>query len=192
MLGPVSRAARRRQPGAAQRWFSVSSSRKQIDLSSAAEAAVQENTESQPESQTDGRRAREDPVYEDWLATTGRQYKRTDIRNWLGGSVVRTCVHACVRVTNQSQQPFPLNASFKPPTPLSDARRQHIFDQFMLDPMVNTVRALATRHGISLKRVDAILRLKGLEASWKKVRICSSVFLCTDVFLHAWMMSKTD
>lgn len=64
--------------------------------------------------------------------------------------------------------PFPLNPSFRPPTPLSDARRQHIFDHFMVDPKANTVRALATRHGISIKRVDAILRLKGLEASWKE------------------------
>ncbi|KAF9785710.1 hypothetical protein BJ322DRAFT_1055930 [Thelephora terrestris] len=38
----------------------------------------------------------------------------------------------------------------------------------MLDPEVNNVRALAAQHGISIKRVDAILRLKGLEAAWKK------------------------
>jgi predicted xylose isomerase-like sugar epimerase len=70
-----------------------------------------------------------------------------------------------------------LNPSFKPPTPLSDARRQQIFDQFIFDPKVNNVRALAARNGISIKRVDAILRLKGLEASWKKVRIYLSVSL---------------
>jgi len=50
------------------------------------------------------------------------------------------------------------------PTSLSDARRQQIFDQFILDPKMNNVRALAARHGISIKRVDAILRLKGLKA----------------------------
>ena len=48
----------------------------------------------------------------------------------------------------------------------------------MLDPEVNDVRTLATRHGISIKRVDAILRLKGLEESWKKVRILLSVSAC--------------
>ena len=96
MLGPVSRVAYRRQPSTAQRWFSASSSRKQVDLSSTAEAAVREDVESRPESQTDGRGPREDPSYEEWLATTGRQYKRTDIRNWLGGSVVRTCAHVYI------------------------------------------------------------------------------------------------
>ena len=97
MLGPVSRVIRRRQPGAAQRWFSASSSsRKQVDFSSTAEATVQENAESRPGSQTESRGARDDPSYEEWLTTAGRQYKRTDNRNWLGGSVVRTCVCACV------------------------------------------------------------------------------------------------
>jgi hypothetical protein len=85
-----------------------------------------------------------------------------------------------------------LNPSFKPPKPLSDARRQLIFDQFLLDPMVNNVRSLAARHGISIRRVDAILRLKGLEESWKKVRVYLSVFACPGVFWHAQTMSKID
>jgi hypothetical protein len=40
----------------------------------------------------------------------------------------------------------------------------------MADPEANSVRALAAKHHISIKRVDAMLRLKGLEESWKKVR----------------------
>ena len=40
----------------------------------------------------------------------------------------------------------------------------------MTDPEANSARALAARHHLSIKRVDAILRLKGLEESWKKVR----------------------
>jgi hypothetical protein len=39
----------------------------------------------------------------------------------------------------------------------------------MADPEANSVRELSQRYHISLKRVDAILRLKGLEAHWKKV-----------------------
>ncbi|KAI6048008.1 hypothetical protein EDC04DRAFT_2620951 [Pisolithus marmoratus] len=35
-------------------------------------------------------------------------------------------------------------------------------------PKANSVRALSSRHNISIKRVDAILRLKGLEEAWKK------------------------
>jgi len=40
----------------------------------------------------------------------------------------------------------------------------------MADPEANSVRALAVKHHLSIKRVDAILRLKGLEETWKKVR----------------------
>jgi len=98
MLASVSRVVRRRQPGPAQRWVSASSVRKQAGFSSTAEGDVQEDAESQPESQARDQNAREDPTYEQWLATIGRQYKRTDRRNWLGGSVVRPCfaLDACV------------------------------------------------------------------------------------------------
>lgn len=91
MLASVSRVVRRRQPGPTQRWFSASSAREQVDFFSTGETAVQEDVEPQPESQTRGRVARDDPSYEEWLATIGRQYKHTDRRNWLGGSVVRPC-----------------------------------------------------------------------------------------------------
>ena len=43
----------------------------------------------------------------------------------------------------------------------------------MTDPKLNSVRSLAARHSISIKRVDAILRLKGMEESWKKVPFVS-------------------
>jgi len=39
----------------------------------------------------------------------------------------------------------------------------------MADPEANSVRSLAGRYHLSIKRVDAILRLKGLEKSWIKV-----------------------
>jgi len=38
----------------------------------------------------------------------------------------------------------------------------------MSNPEANSVRELAGRYHLSIKRVDAILRLKGLEESWKK------------------------
>ncbi|THH12285.1 hypothetical protein EW146_g7762 [Bondarzewia mesenterica] len=65
-------------------------------------------------------------------------------------------------------QPFPLNPSFKPPTPVSDALRTSIYSQFMSNPDINSVRNLAGRYHLSIKRVDAILRLKGLEEHWIK------------------------
>jgi hypothetical protein len=39
----------------------------------------------------------------------------------------------------------------------------------MANPKANSVRNLASRYHLSIKRVDAILRLKGLEESWLKV-----------------------
>jgi len=98
MLASVSRVVPRRQPGPVQRWVSASSARKQASSPSTAEGDVLEQAESQPQSQARDQDAWEDPTYEQWLATIGRQYKRTDRRNWPGGSVVRPffALYACV------------------------------------------------------------------------------------------------
>ncbi|KZT73225.1 hypothetical protein DAEQUDRAFT_646590, partial [Daedalea quercina L-15889] len=61
-------------------------------------------------------------------------------RNWIGG------------------KPFPLNPSFKPPTPLSDRLRTQIYDEYMTNPKLYSVRVLSERYGVSIQRVDAILR----------------------------------
>lgn len=93
-----------------------------------------------------------------FLHDTGARFKNpTKPNNWLGGD-----------------RPFPLNHSFKPPVPVSDALRTQIYQKFMSDPKTHSVRALAAAHGLSLKRVDAILRLKGLEEHFKQVRIPAS------------------
>ncbi|KAI6136246.1 eukaryotic mitochondrial regulator protein-domain-containing protein, partial [Pisolithus sp. B1] len=81
----------------------------------------------------------------------GPDFRDPKPRNWLGGDI-----------------PFPLNPSFKPPTPLSNTLRTQLYQSYMRDPEMNSVRALSSRHNISIKRVDAILRLKGLEEAWKK------------------------
>ena len=41
----------------------------------------------------------------------------------------------------------------------------------MENPSQSTIRTIAQQNGISIARVDAILRLKGLEDQWKKVRL---------------------
>lgn len=48
----------------------------------------------------------------------------------------------------------------------------------MEDPTDNDVRTLSERFGLSIKRIDAILRLKGLEAHWKEV---SYLLLCFEL-----------
>ncbi|KAG6380794.1 eukaryotic mitochondrial regulator protein-domain-containing protein [Boletus reticuloceps] len=89
--------------------------------------------------------------HEHFLKNVAPSFREPSPRNWLGRDV-----------------PFPLNPSFKPPIPLSDELRTRLYRAYMIDPKLNSVRALAARHNISIKRVDAILRLKGMEESWKK------------------------
>ncbi|KAK1221906.1 hypothetical protein PQX77_015286 [Marasmius sp. AFHP31] len=43
-----------------------------------------------------------------------------------------------------------------------------MYDDYMKDPIKNNIRALSQRYHVSLKRVDAILRLKGMEKAWVK------------------------
>ncbi len=45
-----------------------------------------------------------------------------------------------------------------------------LYQSFMANPETNSIRNLAGRYHLSMKRVDAILRLKGLEESW--VNVC--------------------
>ncbi|KAE9409185.1 hypothetical protein BT96DRAFT_790409, partial [Gymnopus androsaceus JB14] len=59
-----------------------------------------------------------------------------------------------------------LNPSFLPPPPISDAQRDEMYRLYMADPEKNSVRALSQRFHVSLSRVDAILRLKGMQSAW--------------------------
>ncbi|KAH8119987.1 eukaryotic mitochondrial regulator protein-domain-containing protein [Phellopilus nigrolimitatus] len=87
-----------------------------------------------------------------WLTGPGLQYKTPgDGPNWLG-----------------EKHPFPLNPSFRPPPPVSDKTRTLIYERYMSSPRKNNIRKLSAEFGISLKRVDAILRLKSMEAGWEK------------------------
>ncbi|PFH52346.1 hypothetical protein AMATHDRAFT_140294 [Amanita thiersii Skay4041] len=91
--------------------------------------------------------------FNEFLRTIGAKYKSASPKNWLGGEI-----------------PFPMNPSFLPPAPVSDTLRTRIYKEFMRDPIKHNVRALSQKYHISLKRIDAILRLKGLENAWMKGR----------------------
>ncbi|THV06579.1 hypothetical protein K435DRAFT_815949 [Dendrothele bispora CBS 962.96] len=94
------------------------------------------------------------------MHTVAPAFKTTSTsRNWLGGSI-----------------PFPMNKSFRPPPPLSDKQREHMYKLYHKDPIKNSVRALSERFHLSLKRVDAILRLKGMEHAWQKGKTLQSGF----------------
>lgn len=64
----------------------------------------------------------------------------------------------------------------------------------MTNPELYNVRVLSERHGLSIQRVDAILRLKGLEDSWKKVRIPSIILAshCRGVGMSIKSISLED
>ena len=66
-------------------------------------------------------------------------------------------------------QPFPRNPTFKPPAPLSDKLRRTIYDSYVANPVANDHHALSTRYGVSVRRIEAIIRLKQLEVQWDKV-----------------------
>ncbi|KAG6868570.1 hypothetical protein C0993_001017 [Termitomyces sp. T159_Od127] len=94
---------------------------------------------------------RQPETYKEFMSAAGESFRKADGPNkWLGG------------------RPFPMNPSFKPPPPVSDAVRTAIYKSYMADPIANDVRALSQKFHLSLKRVDAILRLKGMEADWSK------------------------
>lgn len=76
-----------------------------------------------------------------------------------------------------SAQPFPMNPSFRPPPPISDYQREIMWKLFSRDPKAFSLRRLARRFNLSRKRVDAILRLKGMEKDWIKVRSANQTFV---------------
>ena len=63
--------------------------------------------------------------------------------------------------------PFPLNPTYKPIPPISNKTRSDIYEFYLKDKSHWTPRRLATSFGISIIRVQAILRLKALEQKMK-------------------------
>ncbi|KAI0347972.1 hypothetical protein BDW22DRAFT_1479855 [Trametopsis cervina] len=97
--------------------------------------------------------------YKSWRDGRGMQYKHPRPKNWLGGD-----------------HPFPLNPTFKPSPPISNALKNVVYQKYMQDPVKNDVRILSSQYNLSIKRVDAILRLKGLEQHWKQGKTLQTGF----------------
>ena len=120
------------------------------------------------------------PSYSQWLQSEGVKYQDPHRpKNWLGGQVVESVPFRGLVVSKTyalHPQPFPLNPSFKPPTPISDTVRTNIWNDYMANPGDSSLRRLAQSYGFSIARVDAILRLKGLEQEWIEVRSACTVF----------------
>ncbi|KAF9566899.1 hypothetical protein CPC08DRAFT_703503 [Agrocybe pediades] len=104
--------------------------------------------------QNEGENTEKGPAtYREFLEKIGNKYKFTNSkpRNWLSPNA-----------------PFPMNPSFKPPPPISNTQKTWMFNKFFGDPLKHSPRKLAGSLNMSLKRVDAILRLKGLERQFQK------------------------
>ncbi|KAF9110070.1 hypothetical protein BGX27_006822 [Mortierella sp. AM989] len=59
--------------------------------------------------------------------------------------------------------PFPMNPLFKPTPPISNVAKEEIYKLHRADSTKWTPRKLGMKYNISIKRVEAILRLKHLE-----------------------------
>ncbi|KAF9983220.1 hypothetical protein BGZ65_002030, partial [Modicella reniformis] len=82
-----------------------------------------------------------------WLQTEGRRYA---IPSSHGPNYV-------------SNVPFPMNYLFRPTPPISNFAKEEIYRMHMKDTTRWTPRQLGMEYNISIKRVEAILRLKHLE-----------------------------
>ncbi|KAJ1986689.1 hypothetical protein GGI04_006176, partial [Coemansia thaxteri] len=64
---------------------------------------------------------------------------------------------------NGSNRPFPLNPFFRPKMPVPDAKKEQIYKDYLRSPEKNTPRVLGAKYNISIKRVEAIIKLKAIE-----------------------------
>ncbi|KAJ1897872.1 hypothetical protein LPJ66_003103 [Kickxella alabastrina] len=87
--------------------------------------------------------------YKGWLITEGGAFKntRSGRTNYIGGI----------------NKPFPLNPYFRPRAPIPDAKKEALYAEYLQAPEKNTPRVLGEKYSISLKRVEAILKLKAIE-----------------------------
>jgi len=136
---------------------------------------------------TDGAAARLN--YRQWLTQKALVWLLPNPRggpNWLG-------VTEFEEGQDQYRTVFPKNVSFKPPTPLSNNDRDTIFVQWLAQPGDMKVRELSKRYGISLDRVNAIIKLKQYEKDWPEEMTLQTAF-CDGMekYLGVQSRSKVD
>ncbi|KAJ2705357.1 hypothetical protein FB645_002527 [Coemansia sp. IMI 203386] len=87
--------------------------------------------------------------YKGWLIKEGGAYKnmRPGRSNYV----------------NNGMKPFPLNPFFRPRPPVPDSTKEAIYADYLRAPETFTPRFLGEKYAISIKRVEAILKLKAIE-----------------------------
>ncbi|KZT53782.1 hypothetical protein CALCODRAFT_474307 [Calocera cornea HHB12733] len=125
------------------------------NLASERNESRDEDGERGRDSQDQDRQAPDRPNYAQWLATIGEKYKlpvEGEPNNWL--EPLRESFQP------QPKRPFPTNPSFQPPAPMSNNNRNELFRAWKKEPNEKTIRALSNKYGISIDRVNAIIKLK--------------------------------
>ncbi|KAJ3022254.1 hypothetical protein HKX48_006677 [Thoreauomyces humboldtii] len=85
-----------------------------------------------------------------------------------------------------------MNPYFRPQAPLSDATRTEIFRLYVEDAQQWSPRALAEQFGLSIVRVQAILRLKALQKKWvdEKIPLQTNLTEGMELMLNAKTLLK--
>ncbi|KAG0337221.1 hypothetical protein BG004_007728 [Podila humilis] len=90
-------------------------------------------------------------------------YRRRKFHQWLQSEGSRFATPSFSGPNYIGETPFPMNPLFKPTPPISNHAKEEIYKLHRSDTTKWTPRQLGTKYNISIKRVEAILRLKHLE-----------------------------
>ncbi|KAF9291668.1 hypothetical protein BGZ68_002990 [Mortierella alpina] len=118
--------------------------------------------ESKSEDTTEAAAAAEDDTAEA-PASKKLPYRRRKFHQWLQSEGSRFEKPSFSGPNFISETPFPMNPLFKPTPPMSNIAKEEIYKLHRSDSTKWTPRQLGMKYNISIKRVEAILRLKHLE-----------------------------
>ncbi|KAG0364077.1 hypothetical protein BGZ54_007862 [Gamsiella multidivaricata] len=97
------------------------------------------------------------------VASTKLPYRRRNFHQWLQKGGARFATPSFSGPNFVGDVPFPMNPLFKPTPPISNLAKEEIYKFHCSDSTKWTPRQLGMKYNISIKRVEAILRLKHLE-----------------------------
>ncbi|KAJ2077662.1 hypothetical protein H4R24_005000 [Coemansia sp. RSA 988] len=87
--------------------------------------------------------------FKQWLKKEGERFKKA--------------IPHAVHYLEPGRRPFPLNPAFRPRSPLTDQIKEAIYKKYLNDPLRNTPRVLGEIYKVSIKRIEAVLKLKAIE-----------------------------
>lgn len=98
-----------------------------------------------------------------WMSKFGKQYQNPTPGkpNYLG---------------SLPNQPFPLNPAFRSQPVLSEALREEIWKQIIVDG--KSVKEVSARFSVDMRRVSAVVRLMEVERDWK-LKVSPASLLCS-------------